>query len=266
MINLTESYDLRSLMACNMGGSLLKLSPKEGLTVTRTADDTKLFAFTSGGLVKIGPLPTSYESLYASLQVHYGTPESIHAWYVSPANYQAAITASANYSHSGGAFTDTLTVLGYPLYGILSRTVSSGNDAHNMCGISTSLDNYGTNNHLFRGALVTNYSYEDLDHLYGIDIQAGLASGKSCNDELIGLNVSVVKSSTTASKSWAIKAEGANVALFADTGTDGDLVVKVGNAATVPTTDPTGGGVLYAEGGALKWRGSSGTVTTVAPA
>jgi hypothetical protein len=36
--------------------------------------------------------------------------------------------------------------------------------------------------------------------------------------------------------------------------------------ATAPTTNPTGGGVLYAEGGALKWRGSSGTITTIAAA
>lgn len=43
-------------------------------------------------------------------------------------------------------------------------------------------------------------------------------------------------------------------------------VVAIGNAATAPTTNPAGGGVLYAEGGALKWRGSSGTVTVVAPA
>lgn len=42
--------------------------------------------------------------------------------------------------------------------------------------------------------------------------------------------------------------------------------IAVANAATVPTTNPTGGGILYAEGGALKWRGSSGTVTTIAPA
>jgi hypothetical protein len=35
---------------------------------------------------------------------------------------------------------------------------------------------------------------------------------------------------------------------------------------TAPTTNPAAGGVLYAEGGALKWRGSSGTVTTIAPA
>jgi hypothetical protein len=29
---------------------------------------------------------------------------------------------------------------------------------------------------------------------------------------------------------------------------------------------PTGGGVMYVEGGALKYKGSSGTVTTIAPA
>lgn len=43
-------------------------------------------------------------------------------------------------------------------------------------------------------------------------------------------------------------------------------VVFVANAAVAPTTNPTGGGVLYVEGGALKYRGSSGTVTTIANA
>jgi hypothetical protein len=46
----------------------------------------------------------------------------------------------------------------------------------------------------------------------------------------------------------------------------GAKVVGLVNATTVPSTNPTGGGVLYAEGGALKWRGSSGTVTIIAPA
>ena len=43
-------------------------------------------------------------------------------------------------------------------------------------------------------------------------------------------------------------------------------VVGIVNATVVPTTNPVGGGVLYSQGGALKWRGSSGTVTTIAPA
>jgi hypothetical protein len=35
---------------------------------------------------------------------------------------------------------------------------------------------------------------------------------------------------------------------------------------TTPPATPTGGGILYVEGGALKFKGSSGTVTVVAPA
>lgn len=46
----------------------------------------------------------------------------------------------------------------------------------------------------------------------------------------------------------------------------GVFVVAIANATTVPTTNPTGGGILYVDGGALKYRGSSGTVTTIANA
>jgi hypothetical protein len=46
----------------------------------------------------------------------------------------------------------------------------------------------------------------------------------------------------------------------------GAKVVFIANATTVPTTNPVGGGVMYVEAGALKYRGSSGTVTTIAAA
>jgi hypothetical protein len=46
----------------------------------------------------------------------------------------------------------------------------------------------------------------------------------------------------------------------------GDGVIGIRNAATNPGSNPSNGGVLYAEAGALKWRGSGGTVTTIAPA
>lgn len=44
----------------------------------------------------------------------------------------------------------------------------------------------------------------------------------------------------------------------------GTLAIK--NAAAAPTTNHPNGGILYVEGGALKFRGSAGTVTTIAPA
>jgi hypothetical protein len=41
----------------------------------------------------------------------------------------------------------------------------------------------------------------------------------------------------------------------------GVRVIWIQNATTIPTSNPADGGVLYVEGGALKYRGSSGTVT-----
>jgi len=46
----------------------------------------------------------------------------------------------------------------------------------------------------------------------------------------------------------------------------GNGVLGLANATTVPSSNPSGGGILYAEAGALKWRGSGGTVTTLAAA
>jgi len=43
-------------------------------------------------------------------------------------------------------------------------------------------------------------------------------------------------------------------------------VMFMANAGTNPSSNPTGGGVIYVDGGALKYRGSSGTVTTIANA
>jgi hypothetical protein len=46
----------------------------------------------------------------------------------------------------------------------------------------------------------------------------------------------------------------------------GEGVLSLADAVVVPTSNPTCGGLLYVENGALKFRGSSGTVTTVAVA
>lgn len=46
----------------------------------------------------------------------------------------------------------------------------------------------------------------------------------------------------------------------------GDGVTYVANATTVPTASATGGGILYATAGALTYRGSGGTVTTLGAA
>lgn len=49
-------------------------------------------------------------------------------------------------------------------------------------------------------------------------------------------------------------------------GASSEGVIAVGNRNVAPTANPSGGGVLYAESGAGKWRGSGGTITTFGPA
>jgi hypothetical protein len=46
----------------------------------------------------------------------------------------------------------------------------------------------------------------------------------------------------------------------------GQGVIAIANASVAPSINPAGGGILYVEQGALKYRGSNGTVTTLAPA
>src|SRR5215813_12863668 len=46
----------------------------------------------------------------------------------------------------------------------------------------------------------------------------------------------------------------------------GKGVIAIANASVAPSVNPAGGGVLYVEDGALKYRGSKGTITVIAPA
>lgn len=55
---------------------------------------------------------------------------------------------------------------------------------------------------------------------------------------------------------------GANTSAFGG----GEGVIGVADRGVAPASTPSGGGVLYSESGALVWKGSSGTVTTLAPA
>jgi hypothetical protein len=46
----------------------------------------------------------------------------------------------------------------------------------------------------------------------------------------------------------------------------GQGVMAIANATVAPSVNPAGGGILYVEDGALKYRGANGTVTEIAPA
>jgi hypothetical protein len=69
------------------------------------------------------------------------------------------------------------------------------------------------------------------------------------------------------------------IAVFRRIGADGNIglrtrdqfgggkgVIGIGNAEKAPSVNPARGGILFVENGALQYRGSSGTVTILAPA
>ncbi len=62
-------------------------------------------------------------------------------------------------------------------------------------------------------------------------------------------------------------AEGGNIGIrTSDQFGKGKGVIAIANATVAPSVNPAGGGILYVQDGALKYRGSNGTVTAIAPA
>lgn len=63
----------------------------------------------------------------------------------------------------------------------------------------------------------------------------------------------------------SIEFAGANIGIGGSSFGSGAKVIFIANG-TAPSGTPSGGGILYVESGALKFKGSSGTVTTIAAA
>lgn len=112
-----------------------------------------------------------------------------------------------------------------------TNTNSSG--ISNAISISNTINNSGTGGHT---------------GIYLLQTETALGSGRTCLLDL----------ATGGGSQFAVLR--ANEAGIAGT------CLFIANLTTAPTSNPSGGGYLYVESGALKYRGTSGTVTTIAPA
>jgi uncharacterized protein (DUF1330 family) len=110
-----------------------------------------------------------------------------------------------------------------------------------------------------------------------LDVRGVISGGDGTIRTVISYTASAGVTGTLTNHPYVIYANNAERARFEANGNIGLIgatsfgassvgVVGIANATTVPTGNPTGGGVLYVESGALKYRGSSGTVTTIANA
>lgn len=105
------------------------------------------------------------------------------------------------------------------------------------------------------GGVGTNFQIARYDDA-GALIDTPVVISRSTGNVTLGPGLVARRSSSTVS----------SVSLNTTSLASGIGVLAIGNANTVPSGTPTNGGVIYVEAGALKYKGSSGTVTTIAPA
>lgn len=114
-------------------------------------------------------------------------------------------------------------------------------------------------------ATAVSYKYKNAAAAALIEVANGIGSLKAAASGSAGATVT-----PTTMLSWDINGvySNNNTVLGAAAGSfgGGTKVTFIGNCSAAPSTNPTGGGVLYVESGALKYRGSSGTTTTLANA
>jgi hypothetical protein len=83
------------------------------------------------------------------------------------------------------------------------------------------------------------------------------------------MNTDVNDNLNLGNSNYITSMDGTNIAMFSDSASatfgSGRGVVFMKNGLA-PSTNPTGGGILYVESGALKFRGSGGTITVLGPA
>lgn len=139
---------------------------------------------------------------------------------------------------------------GYTLANVAAMTVTT----HNATTVNATTVN-ATNINASGVISATGSGYVSTNHINSPSSQLTLDTASHAYDIVAGPNALVVKATT------------ANIGIntFSAFGS-GAGVIGIANRTTAPTTNPSGGGVLYCESGALKYRGSSGTVTTIAPA
>lgn len=117
------------------------------------------------------------------------------------------------------------------------------------------------------------------------DLTAGFLTGSSGTQKAYQFNIPYSQSSTAGSTdlsyvrtesaigsgehrwaSYAISSTEHFGIIRANVAGNSGLMLYMRNLTTAPTSNPSTGGFLYVESGALKYRGSSGTVTTIAAA
>lgn len=244
-------------------------------SITRGYNGTSAQAFVSGSFVEHTNIAEDFSD------VPY--PDQTNTWSAAQ-----TFSAAATFSHASGVTTDTITertaATGVTIDGTLIKdsglTASGVSTFSNAAGVTTNTITERTaaagvtaDGVLLKDSIVTANS--------GVVFAAAALTGDGSGAVYLNGNLflnstaSQIRSGATTlglQTSAGVTRVGisasANVNLCAVIADPASLTggILISNAGSAPTADPVGGGALYASGGALVWRGSAGTTTTIANA
>ena len=169
------------------------------------------------------------------------------------------VTATASGSDSVAIGCCSATASGTSALALGTGSLASGQYSRTLGSYITSSGNYS----ITIGQWLTGSATNSMVLGQGVDNTNRLVNS-TAQSLMIGFNSTVPTlyvGPSTGAGTWGNVGIGTVSEFGSGTG-----VIGLANVGTLPTTNPTGGGVLYADAGALKWRGSSGTVTTIAAA
>jgi hypothetical protein len=260
------------------------------LTATTVAIGKAMTGATQAyGITQIGVVQSdvtgggNYFSTNASTLAASFTLNNMRHYFATQGTIGAGSTVNNQYGFIADA-TLTGAINDYGFYG----AIAAGTGRYNLYMNGTA-DNYlagklQVDNYLLINYGSTQYSGMSIRNIYGnatrkgtsfLDFQneSAIATGHIfCNHEADGSSTFILGNTPPGAKTSDRRREcllidgHRNLKLMgATTGTSAVNVLAMPNG-TAPTTSPTGVGQIYIEAGALKYRGASGTVTTLAPA
>ena len=192
------------------------------------------------------------------------------------ANGSSTITPWLSFDSAGAAtFSGAITTSG-KIRSNAATCTSAGRAGADGCSLEMAFSGYGigANNNGEPVVIINSAVVARLGAQIVVRSTGGFGFGNATHagqnstiDTLFGRNaagVAEINNGTSGTfRDLIVRNLGLNGAVSAGGGVG---IVFIANATTAPTTNPTGGGILYVESGALKYRGSSGTVTTLGPA
>ena len=265
----TKKVTLNQLLACSPTATLasttitgdltvdtnvLKVDTSNNRVIVGHTSGSSAFQVTNAGAAGLEIQPTGFSS--APLILSYNRSGSAYtqltldgSTIVHALSGSTAMTLNSTGLGIGGTAIGTKLEVVTSTSGSLGGTATVTNSAAAAIGNAASF-NFRTNNNF----LLAGY--------FGARIEAVTPAATNDTD-LVFYNYKGV----TASGDETMRiTSGGNVGVGVSTfGTSAAKVIGLANA-TAPTTSPAGMGQLYVEAGALKYRGSSGTVTTIANA